>query len=193
MMRPLGVVAGLPGEQRLAQLVGGLPIPQPDDLLLHRSDDPLGDGVPSRPPHRGEGVRQVPLLDERGTAGARVLRAVIGPVAYYGPNDQRAGKLVAGIIERKGEQPVAMQKWFSDTIDVREDLQIPEELGTFLEGAGVRTVVMADGIIGCPHERGRRRPRSTSFSQARIRVARNSPSDNDGRRTSARLWLRERV
>jgi len=36
----------------------------------------------------------------------------IGTLAFYGPDDRRATKLVASIVEREGEEPSVMEKWF---------------------------------------------------------------------------------
>lgn len=44
-MRTARVVLHQPGAERLAQLGRGVPVPQPDDLLLHGSDEALDDGV----------------------------------------------------------------------------------------------------------------------------------------------------
>ncbi len=45
-----------------------------------------------------------------------------------------------------------MRKWYSDHGDVRDTLEIIEEAIAFLEQFGVRSVVMPETIIGCPHE-----------------------------------------
>jgi hypothetical protein len=37
---------------------------------------------------------------------------------------------------------------------VRTDPQIATEILTFLDAAGVKTVALADRILGCPHEDG---------------------------------------
>jgi hypothetical protein len=38
--------------------------------------------------------------------------------------------------------------------NVRTDPEIATEILTFIDGASVKTVAMADWIIGCPHEEG---------------------------------------
>jgi len=83
----------------------------------------------------------------------------IGTLAFYGPDDRRASKLVASIVEREGAAPSPMQKWFSEEDDVRSDLRILGEVLAFLEANGARSVVMPDRIIGCPHEEGIDLPR----------------------------------
>jgi hypothetical protein len=47
-----------------------------------------------------------------------------------------------------------LRRWLSEDRDVRTDPQIAIEILTFLDGAGVKTVALADRIIGCPHEEG---------------------------------------
>ena len=37
----------------------------------------------------------------------------VGTLACYGPDDRRASKLVAAIIEAEGGQATEMQKWYS--------------------------------------------------------------------------------
>jgi hypothetical protein len=78
----------------------------------------------------------------------------IGTLAFYGPDDRRATKLVASIVEREGAEPSVMQKWFSEEEDVRNDIEVVERAAEFLERHGARSVVMPDRIIGCPHEEG---------------------------------------
>ncbi|MGI9485474.1 MAG: hypothetical protein ACR2RF_06245, partial [Geminicoccaceae bacterium] len=75
-------------------------------------------------------------------------------LAVYGPDDQRASKLVASIVESEGAEPTAMHKWFAADSDVRHDLDILTQITAFLAEHGVLSVVMPDRIIGCPHEEG---------------------------------------
>ena len=75
-------------------------------------------------------------------------------LAAYGPDDQRASKLVASIVESEGAEPTAMQKWFATDNDVRHDLDTLTQVIAFLAEQSVLSVVMLDRIIGCPHEEG---------------------------------------
>ena len=43
----------------------------------------------------------------------------VATVAFYGPDDRTANKVVAAIVEREGADPVVMEKWFSDSTDIR--------------------------------------------------------------------------
>ncbi len=76
----------------------------------------------------------------------------VGTLACYGPDDRRASKLVAAIVEHEGGDATEMRKWYCEHGDVRDTLQIIEEVIAFLEQFGAHSVVMPETIIGCPHE-----------------------------------------
>ena len=76
----------------------------------------------------------------------------LATVAFYGPDDQRASKVVASIMDSQDEGPVQMRKWYSEHTDVRHDADILEEVIAFIAEFGALSVAMPDGIIGCPHE-----------------------------------------
>ncbi len=76
----------------------------------------------------------------------------VGTLSCYGPDDRRASKLVAAIVEHEGGETSEMRKWYSEYGDVRDTLEILEESVAFFDRFGVLSVVMLDKIIGCPHE-----------------------------------------
>lgn len=78
----------------------------------------------------------------------------VATVAFYGPTDQRATKVVVGIIRSEGAEVEPMKKWFSETSDVRTDQEIGAEVLSFIEENAVKTVVAAERLMGCPHEEG---------------------------------------
>ena len=78
----------------------------------------------------------------------------VGTLAFYGPDDRRATKLVASIVEGEDEEPSVMEKWLSEDEDVRNDIEVVQQAAESLERHGARSVVMPDRIIGCPHEEG---------------------------------------
>lgn len=78
----------------------------------------------------------------------------VGTVAFYGPDDRRATKVAVGVVAAEGAEPSAVARWFSAESDVRSDPAIGLEIVNFIEAQGVKSVVMADRIIGCPHEEG---------------------------------------
>lgn len=53
----------------------------------------------------------------------------------------------------EGAEP-ELCRCFSETGDVRTDKTILAEMAAFLKQHSVRSVVMVDEIIGCPHEEG---------------------------------------
>lgn len=77
----------------------------------------------------------------------------VATVAYYGPTDKQATKVVVGIVQKEHANPEPMKNWLSD-IDVRNDYSIMEELLDFIAQHNAKSVVMVDKIIGCPHQEG---------------------------------------
>jgi hypothetical protein len=77
----------------------------------------------------------------------------LGTVAYYGPDDSRATKVVAGI-QLVADADLELRKWFVETGDARIDPIITQELLAHFEENGVKSAAMIDRIFGCPHEEG---------------------------------------
>ena len=78
----------------------------------------------------------------------------LATMAYYGPDDQRATKLVVAIIENDGEEPGVLDRWTSDEGDIRNNDQVHVEAVQWLKDHSVQRVLAVDGILGCPHEEG---------------------------------------
>jgi hypothetical protein len=78
----------------------------------------------------------------------------VAAVAFYGPDDTRASKVAVGIVATEGAEPMALERWFAEDRDVRADSAIGVQILEFIERHGAKSVVMADHIIGCPHEEG---------------------------------------
>jgi hypothetical protein len=78
----------------------------------------------------------------------------VATIAFYGPNLSQATKVAVGIVPFKNEDVVAMRDWKVDHGDVRADSGIAQEILEFIEKHGALSVVMTDGIIGCPHQEG---------------------------------------
>jgi hypothetical protein len=95
--------------------------------------------------------RSVKRLTKKAHRGMRGYP--LGTVAYYGPDDRRATKVVAGI-QVVADADLEMRKWFVETGDARSDPVITEELLAYFEENGVKSVAMIDRIFGCPHEEG---------------------------------------
>jgi hypothetical protein len=75
-------------------------------------------------------------------------------VAFYGPNLSQATKVAVGIVPAKNADVSEMRDWRVDTGDVRDSPTIIEEVLEFVAEHSVLSVVMTDGIIGCPHQEG---------------------------------------
>lgn len=79
-----------------------------------------------------------------------------GTIAFYGPNNKVASKIAVGILDDHNEI-LDMKKWFSNpdsATDIRNDLQIAQEIVDFLKSYDISTIGSSDRIIGCPHEEG---------------------------------------
>ena len=83
--------------------------------------------------------------------GKSTTKFPIGTVAQYGPDDKITTKIVAGVIERDGSQPV-LERWVGT--NVKDNPRFQREIQEFFQRHGVRSVVVTDSNIGCPHEEG---------------------------------------
>ena len=98
-------------------------------------------------------------LEKRSRRGFRGYP--IATVAFYGPDDKRATKVAVGIITR-GDEVTYLERWSSEEIDVRFDPIIGQQVVDFITRHGVKTVGLADRIIGCPHEEGKDYPEGST-------------------------------
>lgn len=90
----------------------------------------------------------------------------IATLAFYGPTNELATKLVVSIILTDKNQPDFLERWFSTgDFDVRRDPAIGEQVLAFLKRHAPRSTVMTDAVIGCPHEEGIDYPEGTSCPQ----------------------------
>lgn len=78
----------------------------------------------------------------------------VGTIAFYGPDNKRASKVVASIIMHDGAEPEPMRKWIVAEGDVRDNWAIAKEIVEMLDAHGVRSTAMTDGVFGCPHQEG---------------------------------------
>lgn len=95
-----------------------------------------------------------------GQAG-RTPRFPAATVAYYGPNDQLATKVVVGVVADEAADVEPLRSWSSTGTDVRNDPIIGEQIAAFLKAHGVRSVLATDRLIGCPHQEGIDYPEGT--------------------------------
>lgn len=78
----------------------------------------------------------------------------VATIAFYGSDDKRASKVAVGILHAVGAEPTALERWFTEEGDVRTDPAIGANILRFVQDHGAKSVVVTDGIIGCPHEEG---------------------------------------
>jgi hypothetical protein len=78
----------------------------------------------------------------------------VATIAFYGPNLTRATKVAVGIVPAENAEVGEMRDWKVDQGDVRNHPGIAREILEFIEKHGALSVVMTDGIIGCPHQEG---------------------------------------
>jgi len=79
----------------------------------------------------------------------------VGTVAFYGPDDQRATKVVVGISPNPSAGISETRIWRTEPEnDVREDAHVLGEILAFLSASQARSLVVTDGVYGCPHEEG---------------------------------------
>jgi hypothetical protein len=78
----------------------------------------------------------------------------VGTIAYYGPDLTRASKVAVGIVPAEGVEATEVGRWSVGDGDIRNDRAIAQEILEFLARHNVLTVVLADRIIGCPHQEG---------------------------------------
>lgn len=78
----------------------------------------------------------------------------VATVAFYGPDNRRASKVAVAILPGPDAEPSNLERWYSDTEDLRRDYLTIEKIVEFIKAHGAGSVVMVDAIIGCPHEEG---------------------------------------
>ena len=75
-------------------------------------------------------------------------------VAFYGPDDRVASKVAVGILPSEGAEASALERWFASDHDVRTDGGIVSAIQQFIDKHAAKTVIMHEGMLGCPHEEG---------------------------------------
>jgi len=97
----------------------------------------------------------------------------VATIAFYGPDDSRASKVAVGIVVKEGAEATFLERWHSDIADVRSDPHINEKILTFIRSNEVKSVVLVDRIIGCPHEEGVDYPEGETCPQCPFWAARD--------------------
>ncbi len=95
--------------------------------------------------------RNKKLLAKRARKGSKGFP--VATVAFYGPDNTRASKVVCAIVMHEDSEPELMRKWFSNG-DARKSENILGELIAYIEENEAKSVAIIDDIFGCPHEEG---------------------------------------
>ena len=74
-------------------------------------------------------------------------------IAFYGPNDREATKVVLGIFQRDGDEGT-IYRWFTDAKDARYDTTIQRNILARVQEHEVASLIMSENLLGCPHEEG---------------------------------------
>jgi hypothetical protein len=77
----------------------------------------------------------------------------VATMIFYGPDNTRATKVAVGIVRVEGAEP-EMTRLYSDDGDLRKDMEIGNQILELLNAKGVQSVIIKEGILGCPHEEG---------------------------------------
>lgn len=90
----------------------------------------------------------------------------VATIAYYGPTNTLATKVAVSIVRAENQAPEILERWFSTgDLDVRRDANIDQQVLAFLKTHAPRSTIVADRILGCPHEEGSDYPAGTSCPQ----------------------------
>jgi hypothetical protein len=78
----------------------------------------------------------------------------LATIAFYGADLSKATKVAVGIVPSENAEVGELRAWKVDRGDIRTDPGIAREILEFIEEHQVLSVVMSDGVIGCPHQQG---------------------------------------
>jgi hypothetical protein len=96
--------------------------------------------------------RPVSRLKKKAQRGFRGYP--VATIAFYGPTAELATKIAVSVVSDERNEPGLLERWFAEQGDIRRDPVVEEKLMSFLREHQIRSVAMADRIIGCPHEEG---------------------------------------
>jgi hypothetical protein len=81
----------------------------------------------------------------------------LATIIFYGPDDKTATKAVVGILAYEGAGTDPIKRWVRDT-EVRGDNSLWDEMADFIKESSPVSIVIANKILGCPHEEGKDYP-----------------------------------
>jgi hypothetical protein len=74
-------------------------------------------------------------------------------IAYFGPDDQTATKVVVAIVN-EDRSIQKSKKWLVEDPDIRYNEPVNQKIAHFIGENDACRAVIAEGILGCPHEAG---------------------------------------
>jgi hypothetical protein len=77
----------------------------------------------------------------------------LAAVAYYGPDDATASKVVVAILG-EDQKIIKSVNWSKQDDDIRLDTEIARKIKEFINAWQIKKIVIAEGILGCPHTPG---------------------------------------
>lgn len=89
----------------------------------------------------------------------------VATIVFYGPTADFASKVAVAVFGIEGGEPEVLERFFSQGTDVRFDDGVGDRVLAVIQSHGVQSVVITDGILGCPHEEGIDYPQGTSCPQ----------------------------
>lgn len=109
----------------------------------------IGDVKPSPP-------RPVTRITDLEGRRRDQVKYPIGTVALYGPSDTVTTKIAAGVV-KSPTSDVILRRWMST--DVMTSPKVQQQIREFFAQHGVKSIVVSEGNMGCPHEEGPDFPR----------------------------------
>lgn len=101
---------------------------------------------------RGENPLDIPPPSSDWTPASN--RADVDPpfatLAYYGPDPTQTTKAVLTRIDGYEKAAGGMEKWYGEA--VHEDGDVQQDIEATMEDWGLDTLVVSQGVAGCPHE-----------------------------------------
>ena len=78
----------------------------------------------------------------------------IATIAFYGPTDTLATKVVVSIVRDEGHEPDPLERWFSEDTDVRNNPAVGEKVVAFPAHGGCGGRTNAPLLVFAPHRLG---------------------------------------
>jgi hypothetical protein len=127
-----------------------------------------------------------PITWLRKFAGRGAAGFPAATLAFYGPDDRKATKVVLAIIDRRGAEP-RLYTWGGETADkdLRYDVSLQNDWVKMIRREGCKSLSMLEAINGCPHEEGIDYPEGGSCLKCPFWAGRERPIERGARFSSA--------